>query len=329
MFTPVSIWVWLGTLAALLAIFTLDLVVIARRDHAVTIKDATRWVIFYVSLAFVFAGGLFVFGRAGAGGEFVAGYITEYSLSVDNLFVFLIIMARFAVPALAQDKVLYIGIVLSLVMRAVFIFAGAAAIARFNWVFYIFGVFLIYTAVRLAMEGENDETDFQENVILRTLRRVLPSTPDYAGESFTTRVDGRRLFTPLLIVIVAIGLANVIFAFDSIPAIFGLTKDPYIVFTANAFALMGLRQLYFLIGGLLERISYLNIGLSVILGFIGVKLIIEALHGSGVDDLGPIHLPEIGIAVSLGVIIGTLAVTTVASLVKSHYVRRRLPADSE
>ena len=329
MFTPVSIWVWLGTLAALLAIFTLDLVVIARRDHAVTIKDATRWVIFYVSLAFAFAGGLFVFGRAGAGGEFVAGYITEYSLSVDNLFVFLIIMARFAVPALAQDKVLYIGIVLSLVMRAVFIFAGAAAIARFNWVFYIFGVFLIYTAVRLAMEGENDETDFQENVVLRTLRRVLPSTPDYAGESFTTRVDGRRLFTPLLIVIVAIGLANVIFAFDSIPAIFGLTKDPYIVFTANAFALMGLRQLYFLIGGLLDRISYLNIGLSVILGFIGVKLILEALHGSGVDDLGPLHLPEIGIAVSLGVIIGTLAVTTVASLVKSHYVRRRLPADSE
>lgn len=303
--------------------------VIARRDHAVTIKDATRWVIFYVSLAFVFAGGLFVFGRAGAGGEFVAGYITEYSLSVDNLFVFLIIMARFAVPALAQDKVLYIGIVLSLVMRAVFIFAGAAAIARFNWVFYIFGVFLIYTAVRLAMEGENDETDFQENFVLRTLRRVLPSTPDYVGESFTTRVDGRRLFTPLLIVIVAIGLANVIFAFDSIPAIFGLTKDPYIVFTANAFALMGLRQLYFLIGGLLDRISYLNIGLSVVLGFIGVKLILEALHGSGVDDLGPLHLPEIGIAVSLGVIIGTLAITTVASLIKSHYIRRRLPADSE
>lgn len=329
MYTPVSIWVWLATLAALLAIFALDLVVIARRDHAVTIKDATKWVIFYVSLALAFGAGLFVFARPGAGGEFIAGYITEYSLSVDNLFVFLIIISRFAVPALAVDKVLYIGIVLSLALRAVFIFAGAAAIARFNWVFYIFGVFLIYTAVRLAMEGENDETDFQENFVLRTMRRVLPTTPDYAGESYTTHVDGRRLFTPLLIVIVAIGLANVIFAFDSIPAIFGLTKDPYIVFTANAFALMGLRQLYFLIGGLLDRISYLNIGLSVVLGFIGVKLILEALHGSGVDDLGPIHLPEIGIAVSLGVIIGTLAITTVASLIKSHYIRRRLPADSE
>jgi len=329
MYTPVSIWVWLATLAALLAIFALDLVVIARRDHAVTIKDATKWVIFYVSLALAFGAGLFVFGRPGAGGEFIAGYITEYSLSVDNLFVFLIIISRFAVPALAVDKVLYIGIVLSLALRAVFIFAGAAAIARFNWVFYIFGVFLIYTAVRLAMEGENDETDFQENFVLRTMRRVLPTTPDYAGESYTTHVDGRRLFTPLLIVIVAIGLANVIFAFDSIPAIFGLTKDPYIVFTANAFALMGLRQLYFLMGGLLDRISYLNIGLSVVLGFIGVKLILEALHGSGVDDLGPIHLPEIGIAVSLGVIIGTLAITTVASLIKSHYIRRRLPADSE
>jgi TerC family integral membrane protein len=329
MFTHVSLMVWLATIAGLLAIVVLDLTVIARRNNTVTIKDATRWVVFYVALAGAFGAGLFAFGRPGAGGEFVAGYITEYSLSVDNLFVFVIIISRFAVPALAQDKVIYIGIVVSLILRGVFIAAGAAAIAAFSWVFYIFGVFLVYTAVRLAFEGENDEEDFKENFALRTMRKVLPSTPDYVGASFTTRIDGRKLFTPMVIVIVAIGLANVIFALDSIPAIFGLTQDPYIVFTANAFALMGLRQLYFLIGGLLERIVYLNIGLSVILAFIGVKLIIEALHGSGVEAIGPIHLPEIGIAGSLAVIIGTLTITTVASLIKSGRDRRRELADDD
>jgi TerC family integral membrane protein len=316
--THVSLAVWLATIAGLLAIVVLDLVVIARRNHSVTIKDATRWVLFYVALASVFGAGLFAFGRSGSGGEFAAGYITEYSLSVDNLFVFVIIISRFAVPALAQDKVIYIGIVLSLVLRGVFIAAGAAAIAAFSWVFYIFGAFLVFTAVRLAFEGENDPGDFKENFALRAMRKVLPSTPDYDGGSFTTRVRDRRVFTPMVIVIVAIGIANVIFALDSIPAIFGLTQDPYIVFTANAFALMGLRQLYFLIGGLLERIIYLHIGLSVILAFIGVKLIIEALHGSGVEAIGPVHLPEIGIPASLGVIILTLAVTTVASLIKSR-----------
>lgn len=315
MLTDVSLGVWLATFVGLVAIVILDLAVIARRNHAVTIKDATRWVLFYVGLAAVFGVGLLVVGRSGAGGEFFAGYITEYSLSVDNLFVFVIIIARFGVPALAQDKVLYIGIILSLVLRSVFIAAGAAAIAAFSWVFYIFGVFLIYTAVKLALEGKNDESDYQENAALRMMRKVLPTTHEYSGGSFTTQDDGKKLYTPMVIVIVAIGLANVIFALDSIPAIFGLTQDPYIVFTANAFALMGLRQLYFLIGGLLERIIYLNIGLSFILAFIGVKLIIEALHGSGLDTLGPLRLPEIGIAASLAVIVGTLAVTSAASLV--------------
>ncbi len=329
MFTHVSLAVWLATIAGLLAIVLLDLTVIARRKNTVTIKDATRWVVFYVTLAGAFGAGLFTFGRPGAGGEFAAGYITEYSLSVDNLFVFVIIISRFAVPALAQDKVIYVGIVLSLLLRGVFIAAGAAAIAAFSWVFYIFGVFLVYTAVRLALEGENDEEDFKENFALRSMRKVLRTTPDYVGGSFTTRVDGRLLFTPMVIVVVAIGLANVIFALDSIPAIFGLTHDPYIVFTANAFALMGLRQLYFLIGGLLERIIYLNIGLSFILAFIGVKLIIEALHGSGLEAIGPFHLPEIGIAASLAVIVGTLVVTTGASLVKSGRDRRREMAEEE
>ncbi|GAA1626415.1 TerC family protein [Kribbella alba] len=321
--------VWIITIVGLLAIVAFDLIVIARRKHTVTIKDATRWVLFYIGLAGLFAVGLFLFSPGASGGEFVAGYITEYSLSVDNLFVFVIIMARFAVPSLAQDKVLYIGIVVSMLLRAVFILAGAAAIAAASWVFYIFGAFLVYTAVRLALEGENDEDDFQENAVIRGMRRILPLQHDYDGAKLVTRVDGRRMLTPLVIVIAAIGMANVIFALDSIPAIFGLTQDAYIVLTANAFALMGLRQLYFLIGGLLERVIYLNVGLSVILAFIGIKLIIEALHGSHIDDIGAIHLPHIGIATSLGFIAGTLLVTTVASLIKSGYDRRRVEVEVE
>jgi TerC family integral membrane protein len=322
MVSAVSPLVWVITVVVLLAIIALDLTVIARRNRTVTIKDATRWVIFYVSLAALFAVGLFLFYPGAAGSEFVAGYITEYSLSVDNLFVFVIIMARFKVPALAEDKVLYIGIIVSLLLRTIFIAAGAAAIAAASWVFYLLGAFLIYTAVRLALEGENDETDFKENAVLRGLRSILPLSPDYDGSRLVTRADGRRMLTPMVIVISAIGMANVIFALDSIPAIFGLTQDAYIIFTANALALMGLRQLYFLIGGLLERIVYLNVGLSVILAFIGVKLIIEALHGSHIDRIGPVPLPEIGTFTSLGFIVATLAVTTVVSLIKTGRDRR-------
>ena len=323
MFTAVPPVVWILTALGFVAIVVLDLVVIARRKSAVTMRQATLWVIFYVALAALFAVGLFVFRGGTSGSEFVAGYITEYSLSVDNLFVFIIIMARFAVPSLAVDKVLYIGIVVSMLLRGLFIAAGAAAISAASWVFYIFGAFLIYTAVRLALEGENDEEDFQENALLRGLRRILPMTSEYSGPQLATRVDGKRMLTPLVIVIAAISVANVVFALDSIPAIFGLTQDPYIVLTANAFALMGLRQLYFLIGGLLERIIYLNVGLSVILGFIGVKLVIEALHGSHIDHLGAVPLPEIGIATSLLFILATLTVTVGASLAKTRLDARR------
>ena len=321
--SAVSPAVWAATAIGFLAIVILDLVVIARRKEAVTMRQATAWVIFYVALAGLFAVGLFVFRSGTSGSEFVAGYITEYSLSVDNLFVFIIIMARFAVPARAVDKVLYIGIVVSMLLRAVFIAAGAAAIAAASWVFYIFGAFLIYTAVKLAFEGENDEENFKENAVLRGIRRLLPITHDYVDSDLTTRVQGRRMLTPLVIVIAAISVANVVFALDSIPAIFGLTQDPYIVLTANAFALMGLRQLYFLIGGLLERIIYLNVGLSLILAFIGVKLVIEALHGSHIDHLGAIPLPEIGIVTSLAIILVTLAVTVAASLAKTRLDARR------
>jgi tellurite resistance protein TerC len=322
-FTAVPPVVWLLTGLGFVAVVVLDLVVIARRKTAVTMRQATLWVVFYVALAALFAVGLFVFRDSRSGSEFVAGYITEYSLSVDNLFVFIIIMARFAVPALAVDKVLYIGIVVSMLLRGIFIAAGAAAIAAASWVFYLFGAFLVYTAVRLALEGQNDEDDFQENALLRGLRRVLPITEGHAGTALTVRVQGRRMVTPLIVVVAAIGIANVVFALDSIPAIFGLTTDPYIVLTANAFALLGLRQLFFLIGGLLERIIYLNIGLAVILAFIGIKLLIEALHGSHVDALGPVHLPEIGIAASLAFILITLTVTTVASLGKARLDLRR------
>jgi TerC family integral membrane protein len=322
-FTAVPPAVWILTALGFVAIVVLDLVVIARRKSAVTMRQATLWVVFYVALAALFAVGLFVFRDGTSGSEFVAGYITEYSLSVDNLFVFIIIMARFAVPALAVDKVLYIGIVVSMLLRGAFIAAGAAAIAAASWVFYFFGAFLIYTAVKLAIEGENDEEDFQEGRVLRGLRRVLPMTADYSGPQLAMRVNGKRMLTPLVIVIAAIGIANVVFALDSIPAIFGLTQDPYIVLTANAFALMGLRQLYFLIGGLLERIIYLNVGLSVILGFIGIKLVIEALHGSHINHLGAIPLPEIGIATSLLFILVTLTITVGASLAKTRLDARR------
>ncbi|MGH8868645.1 MAG: TerC family protein [Actinomycetes bacterium] len=310
--------VWIATVVGLLAIMALDLIVIGRRQREVTIKDATGWVSFYVALAGLFAVGVFVFAGSKHGGEFVAGYITEYSLSVDNLFVFMIIMGRFGVPALARDKVLYIGIVGSLVLRAICILAGTAALHAFNWVFYIFGALLLYTSVKLLKEGADEEEEFKENAVVRGVRRILPSTPDYEGTRFTVVRDGKRLFTPLVIVITAIGIANVVFALDSIPAIFGLTQDAYIVFTANAFALMGLRQLYFLVGGLLERIIYLNYGLAVILGFIGVKLVVEALHGDHLDHFGRYVLPHIGIAGSLGFIVVTLVVTTGASLVRSR-----------
>jgi tellurite resistance protein TerC len=313
----VSPLVWIVTVVVLIGIIVLDLTVIAKRQHTVTTKDAVRWVLFYIALAAAFAVGLFIFLPGELGPQFVAGYVTEYSLSVDNLFVFMVIMTRFSVPDLAEDKVLYIGIILSLLLRAVFIFAGAAAIAAASWVFYILGGFLVYTAIQLAMEDSEAESDYHQNPVLRFLHRILPISEDYDGRRLLTREGGRRMLTPLVIVVVAIGMANVVFALDSIPAIFGLTNDAYIIFTANALALMGLRQLYFLIGGLLEKVVYLSKGLSVILGFIGVKLIIEALHGSRLDEFGRFHLPEIGTFTSLVFIVLVLVLTTVVSLIKT------------
>jgi len=314
----VPLWLWLVTGVGLAGIICADFYVISRNPRNPSLRECTLWIGCYVTLAILFGLGVFVFGGSQYGGEFFAGWITEYSLSVDNLFVFVLIMASFAVPREYRQKVLSIGIVIALLMRGVFILVGYQAVSRFDWLFYVFGAFLLYTAWKLAAQGDDDEEEFKENVMLRLAKRFLPATDTYAGAAITTKVGGRRMVTPMLIVMVAIGTTDLLFALDSIPAIFGLTKEPYLVFTANAFALMGLRQLFFLIGGLLDRLVYLSIGLAVILGFIGVKLVLEALHHDGVP-----WAPEIHILLSLGIIVGTLAVTTVASLIKGRRDRQR------
>jgi tellurite resistance protein TerC len=273
----------------------------------------------FSGLAVLFGLGVWYTAGARYAGEFFAGWLTEYSLSVDNLFIFVLIMANLRVPRALQQFALMFGIVLALFFRGIFIALGAAAIERFSWIFFVFGAFLIYTAVRLYLEYRqpDDDDDATENAVMRWVRRTFPSTSDFHGTKLVVRLDGRRLITPMLFVVVALGTTDLLFALDSIPAIYGLTQEPYLVFTANVFALMGLRQLYFLIGGLLQRLVYLSIGLSVILAFIGVKLVLHALHEYGVDErLG--FSGEIPIWLSLLVILGTLAVTTIASLAKSR-----------
>jgi TerC family integral membrane protein len=312
----VSIAVWVLTIAGLLVIAVVDLIVIARRRAPISPRTALTWIAVYVTLALVFAAFLFVRYGSSAGSSFLASYVTEYSLSADNLFVFMILIARFDLPAIAVDRVLYLGITTSLIMRAAFIVAGAAAIASFRWVFYLFGAFMLYTALRLVIGNEEEAAPTEDSWIARLLRRVLRTTTVYDGKNFTVTVDGQRLFTPVVLVVGAISIANVVFALDSIPAVFGITKEPFIVLTANAFALMGLRQLYFLIGDLLRRLVYLNIGLAVLLGFIGVKLILEALHESGVHSLGTLALPVVGSSESLLIVVGILAVTAAASLLR-------------
>ena len=304
--------IWAATIAAFVLILGLDLAIAARKGpHVISVGEATRWVVFYVTLAIAFGIGLTIVAGGQSGGEFFAGYLTEYSLSVDNLFVFVIIMTSFAVPQQHQHKVLLFGIVLALVLRGAFIAIGAAAIAAFVEVFFLFGAFLIYTAIQLARHRD-EEPEVGNNPLLRLMERVLPTTREYDGAKVVTRIQGKRVATPLLLVMIAIGSTDILFALDSIPAIFGLTKEPYIVFTANAFALLGLRQLYFLLDGLLDRLVYLSIGLSIILGFIGVKLLLEAAH-LNISE----RFPEVSIPVSLGFIVTVLVVTTVASLRKT------------
>ncbi|MDT0344183.1 TerC family protein [Streptomyces litchfieldiae] len=305
----VSLTVWLLTVTVLCALVAVDFF-IGRKPHDVSIREAGIWTVVWVVLACLFGLGLFVFGGGQPTGEFFAGYITEKSLSVDNLFVFVLIMSRFAVPSHYQQRVLMIGVIMALVLRAGFIAAGAAIISAFSWVFYIFGAFLIWTAWKLIQDARTGSHDgeYEENKLLKSIERRFSVADRYHGTKLFVIENGKRAMTPMMVVMLAIGSTDVLFALDSIPAIYGLTQDPYIVFTANAFALMGLRQLYFLIGGLLKKLVHLSYGLSIILGFIGVKLILHALHESGV------HVPEISTPFSLGFIVLVLAVTTATSL---------------
>ncbi|MEQ4608982.1 TerC family protein [Streptomyces bacillaris] len=317
----VSWTLWAVTIIGLSALIAVDFF-IGRKPHDVSTKEAGIWTVVWIALAVLFGLGLLVFGNSQASGEFFAGFITEKSLSVDNLFVFVLIMAKFSVPSHLQQRVLLIGVLIALVLRAVFIAAGAAVIANFSWVFYIFGAFLIYTAWKLIQEARagEEEEEFEENRLLKSIEKRFGVSDQYHGTKLFIQKHGKRVMTPLMVVMLAIGTTDVLFALDSIPAIFGLTQDPYIVFTANAFALMGLRQLYFLIGGLLKKLVHLSYGLSVILGFIGVKLVLHALHESGV------HVPEISIPFSLTVICGVLVVTTITSLIAN---KKREAAEAE
>ncbi|MFD3512312.1 TerC family protein [Streptomyces sp. NPDC058657] len=301
---------WVFTVLGLAALIGADFF-IGRKPHDVSIKEAGIWTVVWITLAVLFGIGLLFFGTSQASAEFFAGFVTEKSLSVDNLFVFVLIMAKFSVPTHLQQRVLLIGVLIALVLRTIFIAAGATVIANFSWVFYIFGAFLIYTAWKLIKEaraGAEDE-EWEENRLLKAAEKRFGVDDKYSGTKLFVQKHGKRVMTPLMVVMLAIGTTDVLFALDSIPAIFGLTQDPYIVFTANAFALMGLRQLYFLIGGLLKKLVHLSYGLSVILGFIGVKLVLHALHENGV------HVPEISIAFSLSVIGGVLLITTITSLI--------------
>jgi tellurite resistance protein TerC len=307
---------WAATIGLIAALFVLDLFV-SRPSHAheVGFREAAAASIFYVAVALTFG---VVFGLVAgwdSGTEYFAGYIVEKSLSVDNLFVFVVIMTTFAVPAEYQQRVLTFGILVALVMRGIFIAVGAVLISRFSFVFAVFGVMLVATAVQLFRHRDQDP-DVEDNVIVRATRRILPVTDGYAGGRMLTRIGGRRVATPLFIVFVAISTTDLLFALDSIPAVFGVTDEAFIVFAANAFALLGLRALYFLVTGLLDRLVYLSTGLSLILAFIGVKLLLH--YGHLQDDA----IPEVSTATSLVVILVVLAVTIVASLLES----RRNPA---
>ncbi|HZI96032.1 MAG TPA: TerC/Alx family metal homeostasis membrane protein [Actinomycetales bacterium] len=305
----VSPLAWIATVGVVIALLALDLAVAALRPHVVGFREATAWSVFYIAVAIVFGVVFTVLAGQELGTEYFAGYIVEKSLSVDNLFVFVIIMTTFAVPEEHQHKVLTFGIVIALALRAVFIVLGATLLALFSFMFLVFGLLLIGTAVQLYRHRDEDP-DVEDNGLVRLTRRVLPVSDDYVGGKLVARVGGRRVVTPLMIVLVAIGSSDLLFALDSIPAVFGVTEEAYIVFTANAFALLGLRALFFLVKGLLDRLVYLSTGLAVILAFIGVKLVLHWAHGLSEA------VPEIQTPFSLAVIVVVLVVTTVASLAK-------------
>lgn len=317
-------WAW-GILALVaIGLVALDFLGHARRPHPPTAAEAARWTLFYVGLAAIFGVGIWLTNGWVYAQEFYAGWAMEWSLSVDNLFVFILILKAFRVPRENQQKALLFGIVIALLLRLVFILLGAALVARFSWVFFIFGVWLLWTAfsqVKETATGGGEDEEYEENAFIRVVRRVLPITDGFIGDRMLYRHGGRTYLTPLFVVVLALGSADLMFAFDSIPAIFGITSQAFLVFACNVFALMGLRQLFFLVDALLGKLVYLGYGLGVILSFIGIKLILEALHANELPFInggrGVEWAPEISVSVSLGVIVVTLMITVIASLVRS------------
>jgi tellurite resistance protein TerC len=317
----IPLWFEIGSLVVLTLILIADLLIVIKRPHIPSPVECAIWISFYIALALIFALCILLMGDAEHAGQFVAGWLTEYSLSIDNLFVFVLIMARFSVPRKLQQETLMVGIIIALVLRAIFIILGAQLIANFSWIFYLFGAFLLYTAVHQAVSS--DEVSSEDSRFIRFLRRRLRVAHEFDGTKLRTVVGGRRMFTPMLIVFVAIGTTDLLFALDSIPAIFGITTSAFLVFAANVFALMGLRQLYFLLGHLLQRLVYLKYGIAVILAFIGVKLVFHALHENQLSFIAggnPVEwAPEIGTGTSLLVIVAAMAIATIASLVKMRF----------
>ena len=317
-------WAW-GILALVaIGLVALDFLGHARRPHPPTAAEAARWTLFYVGLAAIFGIGIWLTNGWVYAQEFYAGWAMEWSLSVDNLFVFILILKAFRVPRENQQKALLFGIVIALLLRLVFILLGAALVARFSWVFFIFGVWLLWTAfsqVKETATGGGEDEEYEDNAFIRVVRRVLPITDGFIGDRMLYRHGGRTYLTPLFVVVLALGSADLMFAFDSIPAIFGITSQAFLVFACNVFALMGLRQLFFLVDALLGKLVYLGYGLGVILSFIGIKLILEALHANKLPFInggrGVEWAPEISVSVSLGVIVVTLMITVIASLVRS------------
>ncbi|MBC9954716.1 TerC/Alx family metal homeostasis membrane protein [Leucobacter sp. cx-42] len=310
-------WFEVGSMVVLVTILVVDLLMIIKRPHVPSMREASLWVGFYVLLALVFAGAIFVLGDVQHGTEFLAGWLTEYSLSIDNLFVFVMILASFKVPTAYQQRALMVGIVLALIFRGILIIAGAAVIERYIWVFFIFGAWLIWTAIQQVKH--DDDAPVKDGMMVRLAKRFLPYSEEFDGGRMVTKIDGKKLITPMLLVYIALGSTDVLFALDSIPAIFGITQSPFIVFTANVFALMGLRQLYFLLGGLLEKLEYLKYGIAAILAFIGVKLVLHALHENELPFINggePVHVPDITTGMSLGFIVLAMAVATIFSVVK-------------
>ncbi len=310
----VPAWAWAATIAALGVLLAADFVLSARRRRPARLAESALWTLATIVAAAGFGALLAITASRTAAGQFYAGWLTEYSLSLDNLFVFAVLIGGSAVPRRLHGRVLLAGILLALALRGVVIGLGAAALSRFGWVEYLFGAFLLYTAYRLVRSRGDDEPDARAGGPLRAARRLLPVTTEAEGGRLVTRTGGRWRATPVLVLIIALGATDVLFALDSIPAIFGLTRDPFLVFTANLFALLGLRHLYFIVGGLLGRLAYLSAGLAGVLAFIGIKIMSEALRHSGVHRLGPVPVPEIGAGLSLAIIAALITITAVVSL---------------